>query len=195
MSGQRWNNFCSSYRDISFVVAENSRVVKPKCRQFTSLNKMFNNFSKVLIVDISYTALINNEGISGIREAPKRIKFTFSNLLRDVRDEKRSLMISGCQKCQSNLANLVFALYFAYSGRFCHEWRPKANKRFREIRDLEIDFLKEQLNGFSVEGDYCFFFFNIFINNLPRVIDFTILSTYADDTQIFYAEDKVTDVE
>ena len=39
------------------------------------------------------------------------------------------------------------------------------------------------------------FFFNIFINNLPRVIDFTILSTYADDTQIFYAEDKVTDVE
>ena len=82
---------------------------------------MFNNFSKVLIVDISYTALINNEGISGIREAPKRIKFTFSNLLRDVRDEKRSLMISGCQKCQSNLANLVFALYFAYSGRFCHE--------------------------------------------------------------------------
>ena len=51
---------------------------------------MFNNFSKVLIVDISYTALINNEGISGIREAPKRIKFTFSNLLRDVRDEKKS---------------------------------------------------------------------------------------------------------
>ena len=107
--------------DISSVVAGNSRVVKPKCRQFTSLNKMFNNFSKVLIVDISYTALINNEGISGIREAPKRIKFTFSNLLRDVRDEKRSLMISGCQKCQSNLVNLVFALYFAYSGRFCHE--------------------------------------------------------------------------
>ena len=76
---------------ISFVVAGNSRVVKPNCRQFTSLNKMFNNFSKVLIVDISYTALINNEGISGIREAPKIIKFTFSNLLRDVRDEKRSL--------------------------------------------------------------------------------------------------------
>ena len=54
--------------------------------------------------------------------------------------------------------------------------------------------MKEQLHGFSVEGDYCFFF-NIFINDLPRVIDFTILSTYADDTQIFYAEDKVTDVE
>ena len=61
------------------------------------------------------------------------------------------------------------------------------------LSDLEIDFLKEQLNGFSVEGD-CFFF-NIFRNDLPRVIDFTILSTYADDTQIFYAEDKVTDVE
>ena len=24
------------------------------------------------------------------------------------------------------------------------------------LRDLEIDFLKEQLNGFSLEGDYCF---------------------------------------
>ena len=55
--------------------------------------------------------------------------------------------------------------------------------------------MKEQLNGFSVEGDYCFFFFNIFINDLPGVIDFTILSTYADDTQIFYARDNVTDVE
>ena len=39
------------------------------------------------------------------------------------------------------------------------------------------------------------FFFNIFINDLPGVIDFTILSTYADDTQIFYAGDNVTDVE
>ena len=37
--------------------------------------------------------------------------------------------------------------------------------------------------------------FNIFINDLPHVIDFTILSTYADDTQIFYAGDNVTDVE
>ena len=27
------------------------------------------------------------------------------------------------------------------------------------LRDLEIDFLKEQLNGFSVEGDYCFGYF------------------------------------
>ena len=33
------------------------------------------------------------------------------------------------------------------------------------------------------------------MNDLPRAIDFTILSTYADDTQILYAEDKVTDVE
>ena len=39
------------------------------------------------------------------------------------------------------------------------------------------------------------FFFNIFINDLPGVIDFTTLSTYTDDTQIFYAEDNVTDVE
>ena len=39
------------------------------------------------------------------------------------------------------------------------------------------------------------FFFNIFKNDLFRVIDFTILSTYTNDTQIFYAGDNVTDVE
>ena len=37
--------------------------------------------------------------------------------------------------------------------------------------------------------------FNIFINDLSHVIDFTRLSTYADDTQIFYAGDNVTDLE
>ena len=37
--------------------------------------------------------------------------------------------------------------------------------------------------------------FNIFINDIPHVIDYTILSTYADDTQTFYAGDNVTDVE
>ncbi|PFX18773.1 putative RNA-directed DNA polymerase from transposon BS [Stylophora pistillata] len=36
---------------------------------------------------------------------------------------------------------------------------------------------------------------NIFMNDLPHVIDFTILATYADDTQFFYAGDNVTDVE
>ena len=37
--------------------------------------------------------------------------------------------------------------------------------------------------------------FNIFMNGLPHVIDFTILSSYGDDTQIFYAGDNVRDVE
>ena len=76
MSGQRWNNFHTSYIDRSFVVSGNNRVVKPKCKQFTSLNKMLSN-SKVLIVHISFTALINNEGIGGIRKVPRRIKCTF----------------------------------------------------------------------------------------------------------------------
>ena len=75
-SGQRWNNFLTSYIDRSFVVSGNNRVVKPKCKQFTSLNKMLSN-SKVLIVHISFTALINNEGIGGIRKVPRRIKCTF----------------------------------------------------------------------------------------------------------------------
>ena len=39
-SGQRENKFNTSYRDISVVVAESNSVVKPKCEQYTSLNKM-----------------------------------------------------------------------------------------------------------------------------------------------------------
>ena len=46
-SGQRENKFNTSYRDISVVVAESNSVVKPKCEQYTSLNKMWNNFSSV----------------------------------------------------------------------------------------------------------------------------------------------------
>ena len=49
--------------------------------------------------------------------------------------------------------------------------------------------------AFLLKAIIVFFFFNIFINDLPRATDFTILSTYADDTQIFYAGDNVTDVE
>ena len=89
-SGQRETNFSTSYRDISVIVAENNRVVKPKYQQYTSLNKMLSNFSKVLMAHISFTAVINNggigKGIGGIRKAPRRIIFTFCNLLRD---EKR----------------------------------------------------------------------------------------------------------
>ena len=75
-NGQRWNNVNTSYRDISVVVAENNGVVKPKCQQETSLNKTLGNFSKVLIVQISFTAVINNggigKGIGGIRKGIKK---------------------------------------------------------------------------------------------------------------------------
>ena len=46
-SGQRGNKFNRSYRDISVIVAENNSVVKPNYRQYTSLNKILSNFSKV----------------------------------------------------------------------------------------------------------------------------------------------------
>ena len=106
--------------------------------------------------------------------------------------KKRSIMISGCQKCRSNSART----WFSHSSLpFPEDFALDEDQKPTTLRDLEIDFLKEQLNDFSVEGDYCFFFFNIFINDLPRATDFTTLSTYADDTQIFYAEDNVTDVE
>ena len=62
-SGQRVNKFNTSYRDISFIVAENNSVVKPTYQQYTSLNKMLSNFSKVLMAHISFTAVINNRGI------------------------------------------------------------------------------------------------------------------------------------
>ena len=76
MSGQRRNNFNTSYRDRSVVVADNSCVVKPKCQQYPSLNEMLSNFSKVLIVHISFTAVISNgdigKGIGGIRNSAKK---------------------------------------------------------------------------------------------------------------------------
>ena len=98
----------------------------------------------------------------------------------------------GCQKCQSNLARA----WFSHSTLpIPEDFAMDEDGKPTTLRDLEIDFLKEQLNGFSVEGDYCFFFLNIFINDLPRATDFTILSTYANDTQIFYAGENVTDVE
>ena len=45
------------------IVAENNSVVKPKYQQYTSLNKMLSNFSKVLMAHVSFTTLINNRGI------------------------------------------------------------------------------------------------------------------------------------
>ena len=76
MSGQRANKFNTSYRDISVIVAENNSLLKPKCQQYTSLNKMLSNFSKVLIAQISFTAVINNggieKGIGGIRKGIKK---------------------------------------------------------------------------------------------------------------------------
>ena len=62
-SGQLGNNFNTSYRDISVIVAENNSVVKPKYQQYTSLNKMLSNFSKVLVAHTSFTVAINSEGI------------------------------------------------------------------------------------------------------------------------------------
>ena len=48
---------------MSVTVAENNSLLKPKCQQDTSLNKMLSNFSKVLMADISFTAVINSIGI------------------------------------------------------------------------------------------------------------------------------------
>ena len=64
------------FYEISVMVAENNSVVKPKYQQYTSLNKMLSNFSKVLMVHISFTAVINNggigKGIDGIRKDTKK---------------------------------------------------------------------------------------------------------------------------
>ena len=91
-SGQRVNKFNNSYRDISVVVAENNSVVKPKCQQYTSLKKMLSNFSKVLMAHIPFTAgnkqwrHRKTEASVASGKAPRRIIFTFCNLLCD---EKR----------------------------------------------------------------------------------------------------------
>ena len=75
-SGQRGNKYNNSYRDISVIVAENNSVVKTNYQQYTSINKMLSNFSKVLMAHISFTAVINNrgigKGIGGIRKGTKK---------------------------------------------------------------------------------------------------------------------------
>ena len=75
-SGQRGNKVNNSYRDISVIVAENNSVVMPKYQQYTSLNEMLSNFSKVFMAHISFTAVINNggigKGIGGIRKGTKK---------------------------------------------------------------------------------------------------------------------------
>ena len=53
-SGQRGNKFNTSNRDISVIVAENNSVVTPKYQQYTSLNKMLSNFSKVFMAYMFY---------------------------------------------------------------------------------------------------------------------------------------------
>ena len=79
-SGQRENKFNNSYEDIPVIVAENNSIVKPKCLQYTSLNNLLSNFSKVLMARISFNAVINNggigkgigKGIGGIRKGTKK---------------------------------------------------------------------------------------------------------------------------
>ena len=62
--------------ETSIIVAENNSVVKPNYQQYTSLNKILSNFSKVLMAHISFTAVINNrgigKGIGGIRKDTKK---------------------------------------------------------------------------------------------------------------------------
>ena len=70
--------------------------------------------------------------------------------------KKRSIKISGCKKCQSNLARAQFS---HFSLPFPEDFTMDEDQKPTKLRDLEIDFLKEQLNGFSVEGDYCFGYF------------------------------------
>ena len=64
------------HMETSVIVAENNSVVKTNYQQYTSLNKMLSNFSKVLMAHISFTAVINNrsigKGIGGIRKDTKK---------------------------------------------------------------------------------------------------------------------------
>ena len=64
------------HKETSIVKNDENGVVKPKCQQETSLNKMLSNFSKVLIAQISFTAVVNNggigKGIGGIRKGIKK---------------------------------------------------------------------------------------------------------------------------
>ena len=68
-------------------------------------------------------------------KAPRRIIVGFCNLLRDVRDEKKSIMISGCQKCQSKLARTWFShcsLLFPEDFAMDEDQKPTTLRDFRD---------------------------------------------------------------
>ena len=58
-------------------------------------------------------------------------------------------MISGCQKCQSKLARTWFS---HCSLLFPEDFAMNEDQKPTTLRDLEIDFLKEQLNGFLLKA-------------------------------------------
>ena len=60
-----------------------------------------------------------------------------------TRDEKKSIMTSGCQKCQSNLAGTWFS---HCSLLFLEDFTMDEDQKPTMLRDLEIDFLKEHQN-------------------------------------------------
>ena len=55
----------------------------------------------------------------------------------------------GCQKCQSNLARA----WFSHSTLpIPEDFAMDEDRKPTTLRDLEIDFLKEQLNGFLLKA-------------------------------------------
>ena len=97
--------------------------------------------------------------------------------------KKRSIMISGCQKCRSNSART----WFSHSSLpFPEDFALDEDQKPTTLRDLEIDFLKEQLNGFSVEGD-CFVFFCFFFSTYLRTIFLaSLILLYCPLTQMIH---------
>ena len=96
-------------------------VVKPKCQQETSLNKMLSNFSKVLIAQISFTAVINNggieKGIGGIRKGVKKnhqLRFVTYSVKCVAKKENQNrglqIILPPCPKKCLNFSQLLLFL-------------------------------------------------------------------------------------
>lgn len=63
-----------------------------------------------------------------------------------------SIIFGALFACFSQCSCLVFRNVVVFTGRFVME----ESENSTSLKDLEIDFLKEKLSSFFVEGHYCF---------------------------------------
>ena len=113
---------------IWVMVAENSGVVKPKYQQYTSLNKMWSNFSKVLMAHIFFTAVIIynrgiGKGIDGIRKGTTKnyiyVLWLAAWRKKETKTVVHKWILPPCPKTFSNFPQLHLFLFVGPAKPLC----------------------------------------------------------------------------